>query len=393
MNEAIYDITKRQDRIGMYLKNRLNGYVFSEFSDEFIKKSKAPNSIKGVPIPLRKEDFELFAGGTGVSGKILAENMAYVMGCDPNFKHNDAYREFLLKIFNYKIYEGMLKKGRDAAENENYEYACIQFRATLVMKKDYLHGMYSYARVCRELYMASNDPEYIGRFKAESIEYFEFITELHPRFAQSYYYLGYAYLNMGLYSKADATWKLFTRKSNNTKDIREIKERRKQIEEPIIIEDACNLIAKGSYQQGKDILEKYLDSRFNTWWPLHYYLGLAYISEGKEKKAIESFEKVLSMNPSHLETLNELVQIYKALGNTEKFEKYSNKIKIVKENIATENEKIDFKIERQEKKSLEAKEKIQKKTKDKKTSKTEVKKELETKKPKLKKLGETKNNK
>ncbi len=347
------DITKREDRIGMYLVHKLKPYVFAEFSEEYIKKIKAPDSIKGVPIPLRKEDLQKFAGGAGVSGNIIAENMAFVMGCDPKFKYTTQYREFLLKVFNYKIYEGMLKKGRDAAENEDFIYACIQFRATLVMKPDYLHGMYSYARVCREMYMGSDDPEYVGRFKAESLEFFELITEIHPRFAQSYYYLGYAYLNMGLYGKANAAWRMFLKKSRNSKDVKEIKERLNQIKEPMEIEEGCNLVLRGSYSQGKEVLEKYLDSQFKTWWPLHYYLGVIYSQEGKEKEAITSFETVLSKNPAHLETMEELVAIYSTLENKEKAEKYKKKIEIVKRDLVSIEESRETSLEKKRGKSLD----------------------------------------
>ncbi len=357
------DITKREDRIGMYLIDKLKPYVFAEFSEEYIKKIKAPESIKGVPIPLRKEDLQTFAGGSGVSGNIIAENMAFVMGCDPKFKYATEYREFLLKIFNYKIYEGMLKKGRDAAEKEDYIYACIQFRASLVMKPDYLHGMYSYARVCRAMYMENSDPEYVGRFKAESLDFFEIITEVHPRFAQSYYYLGYAYLNMGLYGKADATWKLFLKKSRNSKDVKEIKERIKQIKDPIAIEEGCNLVLRGSYSQGKEILEKYLDSQFKTWWPLHYYLGVIYCHEGREKDAIIAFETVLTKNPAHIETMEELEEIYNSLGNREKAEKYRKKIEIVKKDLLTREESGNIVREKKKEKLLVSSKKIEEKTK------------------------------
>ncbi len=45
------------------------------------------------------------------------------------------------------------------------------------------------------MYLASQNEEYVGRFKAEALEWFEILTEVHPKFAQGYYYLGYAYLN------------------------------------------------------------------------------------------------------------------------------------------------------------------------------------------------------
>ena len=48
------DIQLREDRIGKYFKKYLNKFVFVEFSEEFMKKSKAEELMKGVPIPLRK---------------------------------------------------------------------------------------------------------------------------------------------------------------------------------------------------------------------------------------------------------------------------------------------------------------------------------------------------
>ncbi|MEG0662385.1 MAG: hypothetical protein RR472_03830, partial [Anaerovoracaceae bacterium] len=215
------DIRMREDRIGRYLQKHLNKFVFVEFSDAFLEKSKVKDIMKGIPIPLRKSDVKLFAGGEGLKPTHIAENMAWVMGCDPKFKYTQHYVDYLNKLFNYKIYEGMMKVGRDAAEQEDFDNACIHFRASLCMKPDYLHSMYSYARVCRSMYLASGNREYIGRFKAESLDYFELLTETHPRFAQAYYYLGYAYLNLGLYAKASAAWKGFLKFTRHGKDRKE----------------------------------------------------------------------------------------------------------------------------------------------------------------------------
>ena len=113
--------------------------------------------------------------------------------------------------------------------------------------------MYSYARVCREFYLRGNDDIYIGRFKAESMEYFELLTEVHPRFAQAYYYLGYDYLNLGLYQKAALVWKEFLRRSSNFQDKKEIRKRLAQLEQPITIEKGCNAVLAGRWREGLDI--------------------------------------------------------------------------------------------------------------------------------------------
>ena len=74
------DIQLREDRIGKYFKKYLNRFVFAEFSDEFLARNKAGDIMKGVPVPLRKEEIKDFAGGEGIPMLVIGENMAWVMG-------------------------------------------------------------------------------------------------------------------------------------------------------------------------------------------------------------------------------------------------------------------------------------------------------------------------
>jgi hypothetical protein len=339
------ELQYRPDRVGKYFKKYLSKFVFVEFGDEFLKGTKIEDFMRGVPVPLRKKDVSAFAGGKGLMPNHIAENMAWVMGSDPQFKHNDAYVQYMLKMFNKKIVEQILKLGRNAAEIQDYDNACIHFRACLCVNPTYLHAMYSYAKVCRSMYEKSNNKEYVGRFKAESMDYFELITEIHPRFAQAYYYLGYSYLNMGLYAKAEATWKIFLRVSRTAKDIREIKNRIDQIKEPIRIEEGYTLILTGRYDDGIDILEPFLDRKYKDWWPLHYYLGVAYQQIGRTGDAVARFKNVLAMNASHLETMEELLVIYRSQGDKENITKYETKIKLIRADLAREQKELDDYVE------------------------------------------------
>ena len=354
------DIQLREDRIGKYFRKYLNRFIFVEFSDEFIAKSKAGDLLKGVPIPLRKKEVKDFACGEGIPMLVIAENMAWVMGCDPHFKHTKDYVAILSRLYNYKIYEGMMKEGRDAAERGDMDNACIHFRASLCMQYDYLHGMYSYARACRAMYLNSRNEEYVGRFKAEALDWFELLTETHPRFAQGYYYLGYAYLNLGLYSKADISWRSFIKFSKNGKDKKEIAKRLAQIEEPRRIEEGYNHVMAGRYENGIEILEPFLSTRFNDWWPLHYYLGVSYEMTGMRAKAVSEFKKVLQLNGSHLETMKELVEIYEDEGDKENIKKYSEKIRMIETAIEEDHQKHmkeimeeDDKLQREEPELME----------------------------------------
>jgi len=270
----------------------------------------------------------------------LAENMAWVMGCDPHFKYTKDYCAILSKLYNYKLYEGMMKEGRDAAENGEMDNACIHFRAALCMKHDYMHAMYSYARACRVMYEHSKNEEYIGRFKAESLDWFEILTETHPRFAMGYYYLGYSYLNIGLYGKAKIAWQDYLKFGRNGRDRREITKRLNQIAHPVAIEDGCLKIGAGRYEEGLEILEPYLKSQYKDWWPLHYYLGRGYVQADRISDAVTEFKKVLMTNGSHLETMKELLLIYEEQDDRANIKKYSEKIKMIEEAQAEEQAQL-----------------------------------------------------
>lgn len=324
-----YDIKARPDRVGKYFKKYTKNFVFDEFSDTFIKNTGL-DFMKGVPIPLRKQDLEEFKGGEGLKINHIAENLAWIMGIDPKFQYIDNYLEFMKRFSDNKIINGLVKEGRDSAEEKDYDSAAIHFRAALCINPTNIHAMYSYARVCRELYLASNNEEYIGRFKAESIEFFELLTVFHPRYGLAYYYLGYCYLNMGLYVKAKLAWEQFLKLSKNPKDSREVKSRLQQIVEPVKIEEGCNAVLSGRYELGIDVLEKYLDTKFKDWWPMSYYLGVAYARIGNNKDAVASFKRVLGINPSHVESMEELAVIYGESGDKENETKYRKKADLIR---------------------------------------------------------------
>lgn len=327
--ETETDLRQRKDRIGRYFKKYLKKFIFDEFSESYMEKAGIREIMKGVPIPLRKQDLAEFAGGSGLKALHLAENMAWVMGSDPQFAYTKDYVHFLNKLFGPKACEGLLKEGRDAAERGDYDNACIHFRACLCLNPTYLHAMYSYARVCRAMYLESDNEEYIGRFKAEAMDYFELTTEMHPKFAEAYYFLGYAYLNMGLYIKAELTWNEFLKKSNHAKDRKEIRERLRQLDGPIKIEHGYNAVLAGRYEEGIDRLEPFLNTQFKTWWPLSYYLGVSYIRTGNKRDAVTSFKRVLTMNASHVETMQELAAIYAADNDKDNEKKYRTKIDLI----------------------------------------------------------------
>jgi tetratricopeptide (TPR) repeat protein len=156
------------------------------------------------------------------------------------------------------------------------------------------------------------------------------LTEIHPEYAYGWYYLGYMYLNMGLYQKARIAWESFLPLRRATpKDRKEIRNRLKQIEIPMKIEEGYNAILAGRWIDGVNTLEPFTESAYREWWPLWYYLGEGYLNTGRREEAREAFTEALRFNASHIESMQELVAIYETEGNREMAKKYADKIALV----------------------------------------------------------------
>ncbi len=363
---------EQKDRIGQYLIPQLEEIVFDELSDAYLERAGLADILTGIPVPLRKNEL----------GKIttltIAKAMAFVIGCDPEFKHKDSYIAYITRMFEERFTDALIAEGVEvSAEKQAYTYAAILFRAALILEPDNANAYYCYGRACKDIYESAGEKlentaeaeEFIGRFKAEALEAFEVATLKDPELADAFYFLGYAYVNMGLYVKTQLTWKEYMRLTEaeanidqtdermtdpkyeaHIKELREIREeiagRLQSLEEPVKIEEGYNLVISGKYEEGIAALTPYKDSQYASWWPLWFYLGTAHEELEQDEQAIDCYKNVLKYSPSNTEAMEELVKLYERAGDAEKVDKYQKKIEIIKQNIekdkalAEENKKI-----------------------------------------------------
>lgn len=337
-----------EDRVGQYLVPHLSDFVFDELSDSYLDKAGIADILLGIPIPIRKTAM------MHLTTLDIARNMAFVIGCDPNFTYGENYRAYILRVFGTKFAEGLISDGVDGAQKKDYDYACIQFRAAMQIDPQNVDALYCYGRACKDAYELGEDEEFVGRFKAESLEAFEQVTLRRPDFAEGFYFLGYGYANLGLYIKAKLTWEEYmklteeaaetkTDPSDETaeakqKALRELREeiqmRLNSLTDPVEIEKGYNLVLSGRYEEGIGVLSRYREGVYKDWWPLWYYLGVAYSQLDMNEEAVSHLRQVLQLSPSNLETMEELVGVYEKLGDTAMAEKYEKKMQVVKENIA-----------------------------------------------------------
>ena len=350
---------EQKDRIGQYLIPQLDEIIFDELSDAYLERAGLADILTGIPVPLRKNEL----------GKIttltIAKAMAYVIGCDPQFKHKDSYIAYINRMFEDRFTDALIAEGVEvSADKQAYTYACILFRAAMILEPDNASAYYCYGRACKDIYESAGEKlensaeaeEFIGRFKAEALEAFEVATLKDPELADAFYFLGYAYVNMGLYVKAQLTWKEYMRLTEAEANIdqtdekladpkyeehiKELKEIRKEIagrletlEEPVKIEEGYNLVISGKYEEGIAALEPYKNSQYASWWPLWFYLGTAHAELENDTEAIDCYKNVLKYSPSNTDAMEELVKLYERAGDTQNIEKYQRKIEIIKENI------------------------------------------------------------
>lgn len=322
---------KENDRIGKYLISHIEKLIFIELKKEFWKKIDKNNELEDILIPISENDLEKIK--TGINLTHFVDNMVLVIGANPNFKYSSAYIKIIKKIFKEDFIYHIIQRGMNEANQGNFEKACIYFRFAIIIDNKSQDGMYNYARICRDIYSESNDEEKIGLFKAEAISVFEQMIIDFPEFSESYYFLGYLYLNMGLYEKAGLVWERYIAISNNEEAIVDISKRLREIAEPREIESGCNKVISGRYKEGYNILVSFLDSNYSTWWPLHFYLAIASEELGNLTNAEMRYKEVLKLQPSCIDAIDGLIRIYRTFGNEELLNKYEQKKIIIRNNF------------------------------------------------------------
>lgn len=120
---------------------------------------------------------------------------------------------------------------RDADHAKSAAY----FRSALLLESSHQKALFGYACACREWYLSLDAETHAAQmqaFKDESTEFFEWCQTLYPEFGAAYYFLGYAYLNLGLYTKAKLTWDRFLALTPEEEERQEIEDRLDQVEGP-----------------------------------------------------------------------------------------------------------------------------------------------------------------
>ena len=328
----------RKDRLRPYMEKQLKDMLFIEMPVDALTDEADLSFMKGVPLPIKKEDLADLSG-SGLSAVKLADNIAVVIGSDTQFRYADHYIRFLNRLFDAKLIKVFSGKAGEALKVGNYRLGMAYLRAGMCFRDDDKDAMFAYAGGCRYWYLglegSEEDTELIKILKSEASEYYEHLTDAYPEFAPGWYYLGYVYLNEGRYLKAQLAWKKYLAGADRddvdqTAPIEEIEQRVRELDDPVKIEQGAALLQSGKLEEGLAVLEPYVNTEYSRWWPLHFYLASAYRELGYQKEAVEGFKNVLRLSPSNVDAMDALAAVYRASGDTENAEKYAKKAELVR---------------------------------------------------------------
>lgn len=339
-----------------YFKDAMQRIVFINLSDAFLDQHDNLRFLKGVPIPVNLDVIEAEAAKTGrkkmgFSPAAAAQAMTFVIGASENFPYAEQYKRFLK--YNVKgLYIAMLDSGIGFAQAGKYLEAAIVLRAADIYdrweRKDAKveapkmrdpklpetpDAIYNYARVCRDIYMDETveDPKKRAVFREESVMAFETLVKEFPEYDESYYFLGFFYMNRKSYKEAKEMWTKFlaiTEKQDMADDVRE---RMVQLDDLMIYEKGYLEVVNDRPQAGLDILLP-LYEKYKEWWNLLFFIGLAYRKLQQFEMAMFYFLEVTKIKPSQSDAYNELGLCNAALADYKNAEKYFKKAMIVDEN-------------------------------------------------------------
>lgn len=343
-------------KVEKYFKTAMDRIVFINLSDEFIDRHQSLRFLKGIPIPvsldvLENEAKKTGGGKKGFSPAAAAQAMTYVIGADENFPYAEQYKRFLK--YNIKsLYLVMLSSGVDMARRGKFIEAAILFRATDIYDRwsrkdlplggaaarnprlpDSPEALYNYARACRDVYMSEEEEDATKKavFREESVNAFERLTKEFPDYDQSYYFLGFFYMNKKLYTEAKEVWTKFLSITKEEVMAEDVRERMEQVDDLIIYEKGYLEVMNDRAQNGLDILLP-LYEKYREWWNLLFFIGLAYRKLGEYERAIHFFTEVGRIKPSQSDAYNELGLCYASLMDYDNAEKYFKKAALIEEN-------------------------------------------------------------
>lgn len=272
-------------------------------------KDKTYITNKELPVPVRVqkllEDIKKQDERDGITLNNIIDGIICIIGTDIDFEFITEYQDMLneleFDIKSYIIYcinkfednesEDSVVYGKALLNLEENEKSCFVY-ASALEKMGLKHNM-------------DNKEQLSQYFLEEANSYFEKCLDYDDKFALAYYKLGYYYKRSQQYVKTELIWNKHQIIDDDIIRIEEIRNELIQLKPYVDFENGYNLVLKERPEEGLDLLLP-LVKKFDSWWNLLFFIGLAYRMLEQYKIAETYFENVLKLEQEQKDALNEL---------------------------------------------------------------------------------------
>ena len=294
----------------------------------------------------------------------VLNGIAILLGAGEALRQRDEYTAFLKNNLKENFKDYFMLSAREFISREDEvsikRAFCILRYINEVLPGD-LDILLLYVELAKKIYLASDEYDEIGIFKAEAMIKAEEAIDIGPDEYFTNVLLATLYLNTGLYKKAELLFKNAKKSLNMLSEYGEgVNKEKLYVYEPALktlldhevfektyadllelIESAGDYAMYEAFQN--DILTGRLDAaeqKMNeldedkiskNWWYI-FLRGLLYFNKGDLEAAEENFKAVLRLNASHIDSMEHLVSIYSARGDERLRDKYIAKIELINEN-------------------------------------------------------------
>lgn len=279
----------------IYLKREIEKTVFIETNRDIIVNIKGNPVLKNGEYPLLPQDIVDFAQKDldGVPGDAIINGMIYMISCDPKFKYNISYIEFLKSIEGIENYIIMYIEKYKGSEIKKAVIFATALSALKPDKRTEMNRCYLLMELYEKVGLDSINEEILKSLEKLSTEY--------PEFAEPNYYLGEYYLDKDI-DKA----KLYLRKCiNDPKTNEKASELLEKIQNIENYDRAVDMVKDGNGQDALKILIPYTENNPENL-DAQYYTAVAYRQIGDPYKALDYLDNLLNFG--------ERLEIYSEIG-------------------------------------------------------------------------------
>lgn len=314
------------------LKQKAEKIAFLELNKDIFPGNKV-GITRDIPLPISSghliEGIKTNEYTDNINLNNSLESMAYIIGCDRDFKHNQAYTN-IIKGIGSEMKDVLLNNALKLLDE-----GCLQDALIYFISIERIYGAsqdisFNISNVLRELALEAERKHKEDDYELYYLlSFYEFskLSKMYPEFYDAHFYLGYYYMMEKQYDDASREWE----EASLTAPDEEAKAKTAQLldslQDNMDFERGKELIELDGAMEGLKLLIPLLEKN-NEWNELKFFTALGYRKLGNYMKARLLLTELADSGETFPETYNELGLCYFNLKDPQKavecFEKASS---------------------------------------------------------------------